>query len=214
MLELDSIPFPLADGPSPRPISTPPKANSMSLTFFEESRQIGDRTPIAYREKRFAEIEEALLKLVDRAEDTEQKVHALLSLGTHYHFVENLPAAEKAIEALIQADPQEVLGWLGLAEHFHYYDEDFERAASNIEIALAKALAKKELVRQVLGARIRIALLNSDYALVHASLAALIEYQKLAGAIDVAFEKDFISQIPPHTVDMELLDRYVALAGK
>ncbi len=186
----------------------------MKQNFYEKMRQFDLNLPIAYRRKKFEAVETELRNMLEIAEDLAQKYLVLGMMVNHYHFIGKLPLAEDAIRKRITLNQEQVDGWLGLAEHFHYHDEDFDRAAQYIEVALQKALATRELVRQVLGVRIRIALAQKNYRIVNDSLLMLADYRPPKGGFDVAIESDFILQIPANSVDEDVLSRYKALVSK
>jgi hypothetical protein len=181
--------------------------------FLTRLREIGRNIPLAYREERFAQVEEELLTLLDIAGSPGDKCDVLCVLANHYHYLQNDALGLEALQKSVAYCPDDVNAWIGLTEHFHYHDVDLTRAAECVETALQKATAANALVRQVLGVRLRIALEQDNHDLVNATLTSLIDFVPSKGSIDVAFETDFISRMPLQFIDRALLERYKALAG-
>lgn len=183
----------------------------MTTDFDEKNNAIRRKLPLAYMEERFVEIEEDLMQLLRLANTADEKFIVQGKLASHYAFQQDWSRAEKALVARTVIDGARVEGWLGLAEHFHYYNEDLGLAFTYVEKALAAALAANELVRQVLGVKIRVALSLANFPAVEQSLLMLIEYEPPKGGFDIALESDFISIIPTGAVIPELVTRYKAI---
>lgn len=183
----------------------------MKPDFKIKADLIDRKLPSAYIEDRFAQIEQDLEELQELALTVDEKFTVQGMLASHYAFRRNWPKTEAALQERASLDSARVEGWLGLAEHFHYYNEDLRLASHYVEQALVAALAAKEFVRQVLGVRIRIALVLGNHPIVEQSLQMLVEYSCPSGGLDVAFESDFISRIPEGTVSPELIARYKVL---
>jgi hypothetical protein len=177
-------------------------------TFVEKFSGIGRRRLSAHREGRMHSFEQELRDLCSSAETTEEKFYCALEWASHYHFVQQDSLALDSIKEGIALCPERVEAWLGLTEHYHYYDVDQELAAFYVEAALEKAEAENAFVRQVLGVRIRIALERGQFDVVNESLARLIAYRKPPHSVDVAYEDDFVSRIPVGAVDEDVLQRY------
>jgi hypothetical protein len=185
------------------------------MNTFEKRLQEAYRSrPSAYSEKRYADFESQLIDLIAVGENSNDKCCVLGALVDHYHFVKNDSRALEVLYECTKICPERVEGWLGLAEHFHYYEVDLDAAANNIEIALQKAVAERCLVRQVLGVRIRISLARKAYGLVNESLVKLLDYQPPPDSIDVALESDFISEIPTNAANNTVVQRYKALVER
>ena len=185
----------------------------MQTDFEIKADLIARKLPRAYMEDRFAEIEQDLTELQQLALTVDEKFTVQGKLASHYAFQRDWPKTEAALQERAGLDSARVEGWLGLAEHFHYYNEDLRLASHYVEQALVAALAAKELVRQVLGVRIRISLALGNHPIVEQSLQMLVEYSCPPGGLDVAFESDFISLIPDGAVSPELIARYKILIG-
>jgi hypothetical protein len=181
--------------------------------FIEKIQEFSANLIASYRSKQFAEVDERLRNLLVLACDIDEKDHVLSMFVNHYHFIGDSLHARKALQERIALSPEQVEGWLGLTEHFHYHEEDLDKAAQTVEIALQKALAQNRQVRQILGVRIRIALKKNDYARVNDSLLMLLEYVLPQGGFDVELESDFILQISPEATTGDVLSRYKGLAN-
>ncbi len=165
----------------------------------------------SYRSERFEEVEIRLRELQAEAVSAEECDHVLSMYVNHYHFVGDSPRAEQALRQRIALFPDLVEAWIGLTEHFHYHEEDIEKAAETVEIALQKSLKQGRQVRQVLGVRIRIALKRKDYAKVNDSLLKLLTYKLPPEGFDVAFEIDFIPEVAVAETSEDLLRQYKEL---
>jgi len=126
-------------------------------------------------------------------------------------FIGDDAAALRTIEEQISEKPDDVVSLIDLTEPFHYYQVDLLKAAEAVERALAMAAEQSLLVRQVLCARMRIALETSNFDVARDSLVCLVEYKPRAHSVDVAYEHDFMERIPRGAIDPDLVDRYRAL---
>ena len=187
----------------------------MRDAFEQAMRQLGRFQTAAYRDKRFSEVEARLNELLADAVSDEERAYVWAQLAGHHQLLASMNAdsaanqrALHALQTCVQLCPDDALNWLSLAEHFHYIDGNLEDAARYADIALGKAMIEGNLVRQTLGARIRIALKRDDMKTVHASLETLVN--QAPGKLDVALEDDFVSLIPSGGVPAELLARYQA----
>ena len=183
----------------------------MKTDFEVKAEAIARKLPRAYMEDRFTEIEQDLRELKQLAVTVDEKFSVQGKLASHYAFQQDWPKTEAALRERAELDSARVEGWLGLAEHFHYYNEDLQLASTYVEKALTTAVEANELVRQVLGVRIRISLASGNYSIVEQSLLMLLEYRSPPGGFDVALESDFVSLIPVDAVDPEIIERYEAL---
>ncbi|MBY0572857.1 MAG: hypothetical protein K2P84_04190 [Undibacterium sp.] len=183
----------------------------MNKNFIEKIKQYDLLSRPLYAADRFDDVEKLLSNLLEFAKTNDEKDLVFSELVNHYHRAKKLLDAKTLLKERIELAPDRVSGWLGMAEHFHYHDVDLDRASENIEIALRNAIVQKELVRQVLGVRIRIALEQGKYEVVNQSLRELVDYQVPEAGLDVGFEKDFVSQIPVHLVDEAILNRYMKM---
>lgn len=183
----------------------------MTIEFDLKAEAIGKKLPLAYKNGHFSEVEQELMELQALAANSDERFRALGKLAAHYAFQNDWPKTEKALQERIEIDATRVEGWLGLAEHFHYYNEDLGLALEYAEKALTAAFSSGDFVRQVLGVKIRIALAIGNYSAVEQSLRALVEHKCSKGGLDISFESDFISQIPLDAVSPDLLDSYKAL---
>ncbi|KQV59803.1 hypothetical protein ASD07_23605 [Duganella sp. Root336D2] len=161
--------------------------------------------------ERFQEVERDLQELRLLATTRDEIFGVQGDFASLYAFQNDLVKAEAARRAQIAIDESRVEGWLGLAEHFHYYDENLEKAFNHIEKALVVAMDSSDLVRQVLGVKIRICLKMANYQAVEQALEMLVGYQLPPGAFDVALESDFLSKVPLGEVSAELIARYQSL---
>ncbi|NHZ67082.1 hypothetical protein [Massilia genomosp. 1] len=184
----------------------------MNDNFIEKIKEFDARLFASYRSARFHEVEARLDELLALAGNVDEKDHVLDMLVNHFHFIREPLRAGRALAERIALSPDLVEAWIGLTEHYHYHEEDIEKAAETVEIAFQKALAKNRQVRQVLGARIRIALKRKDYAAINNSLSMLLTYELPQGGFDVALERDFIPQIPLEATTNDILMRYKELA--
>lgn len=116
--------------------------------------------------------------------------------------------AESVIRDWIKVVPKDPYPWVVLAEHFHYYATDLDKALTAASRAAELASADGSFVRQANGIRIRIALGMQKYKDVAESLSAIINRQPVPGAVDVAPETDFLKRIPEGAVDPELIKKY------
>jgi tetratricopeptide (TPR) repeat protein len=185
----------------------------MTKPFDQKLRALYRHRSVLYEEERFADFENDLLNLLEISESAEDRFDVLSSLADHYHFIEDDSRARDAIQQCVALCPERVEGWLGLAEHFHYYELDLDEAARNIEIALQKAWTEQCQVKQVLGVRIRIGLAREMYEVVNDSLELLVAYQLPRGSVDVPFEHDFVPMILIDKVDGIVLQQYKSLVG-
>jgi hypothetical protein len=183
----------------------------MNKNFIEKIKQYDFLSRPLYAADRFDDVEKLLINLLQFAKTTDEKDFVFSELIGHFHIAKKLLHAKTLLKERIELAPDRVSGWLGMAEHFHYHDVDLDRASESIEMALRNAIVQKELVRQVLGVRIRIALKQGRYEVVNQSLRELVNYQVPEGGLDVGFEKDFVPQIPVHLVEQVVLDRYVKM---
>lgn len=186
---------------------------TMKTAFESQIYAITRELPRAHVENRLPEIEQALLDLQPVAVTKEEKFSLQNELGMLYGLQQDWPKTREALRTCTVIDSTRVEGWLGLAEHYHYYDVDLAKALTYIEKALEVALATSDLVRQVLGVKIRIALALANFSAVEQSLQMLVEYKCPKGAFDIALESDFIARIPVGAASTELVDRYMALVN-
>lgn len=180
--------------------------------FYEEV--FGFDASEKYKAKRFSEVEHSLKQFIAKAIGQEQVAVARSSLVNHYHFVEDYESALSLLHEQLREYPSDWLALIGLTSHFHYYQVDLTEAAAAVEAALAQATRQQSFVRQTLGDRMRIALLNADFGLATATLEQLIAYSPPADSIDVAYEGDFIKDIPHGMIDRFLVARYEALISR
>ncbi|UOD27740.1 hypothetical protein INH39_19800 [Massilia violaceinigra] len=184
----------------------------MNANFIGKIQEFDASLFASYRSARFHEVEVRLRELLALAGNIDERDHVLDMFVNHFHFVGDLLRARQVLEERIVLSPDLVEARIGLTEHYHYHEEDIEKAAETVEIALQKAFVKNRQVRQVLGVRIRIALKRKDYATVNNSLSMLLTYELPHGGFDVALESDFIPQIPLEATTNDILMRYKELA--
>jgi tetratricopeptide (TPR) repeat protein len=169
-----------------------------------------------------ADLKPTLQAALAAAEDDEERARILSRLASEWPLeLANLPfddkhkakfeAAEVVIRKCIEVQPDDPYHWIRLAEHYHYYATDLQKALQAINTAIEKAENEKAFVRQAHGARIRIALELQQYPLVEKSLDALIAYSPPSNSPDVALEHDFLRKIPTGAVRDELVARYKAV---
>ena len=168
---------------------------------------------------RSADLRPALRAALQQAVDMEERSYVLGQLASEYHLQlskvpfddahrQEFEDAESVIKDWIKAAPGEPYPWLVLAEHFHYYAIDLDKALETANKAVALAAHDGSFVRQAHGTRIRIALQQRKYQDVAESLSAIIGSRSSPGAVDVAPETDFLKRIPEGAVDPELVKRY------
>ncbi len=134
----------------------------------------------------------------------------LLSGASDAESARQFQQLEELLRETIKIAPDDAYSWIAMAEHYHYYAVDLAKARSTIEIAVEKALAEKNFVRQAFGVLIRIALAQGDFCAVEKCLAALNDYIAPAGTVDVAAERDFLGRIPEGSIQPAILERYRA----
>lgn len=178
---------------------------------FGELRQV--RRDL-YRRQEFDQYEGALNDLRLNAVDRDELNEVISALISHYHYVDKNGEALRELEEQVRLLPDEVEGWLGIAEHFHYHEIDLVKAASHIETALDRALARGIQVRQVLGVRARIAIARDDFRLAENSIRRLIDYKLPSEGLDVSLEDDFLSTIPVGAIDHALIAEYQDLVRR
>jgi len=171
------------------------------------------------------DLKPVLVAALDTAEDDEEKLHVLSRLAGEWQIElaqipfdeehrEKFVAAESVIRQCIDLQPSDSYNWIRLAEHFHYYAVDLQKALPVTNTAIEKAEEEKAFVRQAYGVRIRIALDLKDYMLVEKSMVAIADYGVPSGNLDVAPEDDFLKRIPVGSIDQQVLTRYHALIRK
>lgn len=180
----------------------------MNDSFISKIKEFDASLFASYRSEQFEEVEARLDELRAYAGSGEERDHVLDMYVSHFHFVGDSLRARQALQERIALSPDLVEARIGLTEHFHYHEEDIEKAAEAVEIALKKAFDGKRQVRQVLGVRIRIALKRKDYATINDSLLKLLTYELPQGGFDVALESDFIPQIALEATTTDLLEQY------
>ncbi|MFL6679982.1 MAG: hypothetical protein ACJ8IK_16715 [Burkholderiaceae bacterium] len=183
----------------------------MGEAFGKRLNRLGRARPLLYRQGRFEDVTDSLLRLMADARDVDQRIAVRATLASHYQFIGNKAAALQTISEQIDEKPDDLQSLIALAEHFHYCQVDLFKAADAVERALAVATAQSFLVRQVLGTRMRIALETGEFELASDSLSRLIDYKPPEGALDVAYERDFIKRIPPGVIEPALIARYIEL---
>jgi hypothetical protein len=181
--------------------------------YIEKMKEFDASLFASYRSAKFDEVKVRLDELLALASNIDERDHVLDMFVNHFHFIGDPLRARRALEERIALSPDLVEARVGLTEHYHYHEEDIEKAAEAVEIALQKALVKDRQVRQVLGVRIRIALKRKDYATINNSLSMLLTYELPQGGFDVALESDFIPQIPLEATTNDILTRYKELAN-
>lgn len=165
------------------------------------------------QENRSADVTQFLLSEIQNCTHLEDKLLLMEELATEYQFHDNFTNAEECIRKCIELDAVSPYHWISLAEHFHYYNVDLVRAMSAIEVAIGRAIASGDFVRQAHGVRIRIGLEMKNLEAVTDSLKALIEYEPRQGCTDVGLEKDFIKRIEALGVAPDLARQYAIKAG-
>lgn len=169
-----------------------------------------------------ADLKPVLVAALGAAENDEERVSILSRLSSEWQLeLAKLPfeekhkdkfdAAEAVIRKCIELQPNNAHHWIRLAEHFHYYATDLQKALEAINTAIEKAEREKAFVRQAHGVRIRIALQLKEYTSVEKSLAALIAYSPPSSSPDVSLEDDFLRKIPAGAVREELVARYKSI---
>jgi hypothetical protein len=168
---------------------------------------------------RSADLRPLLRTALQDAMEPADRAYVLGKLAGEYHLQlskmafdvahrKDFEEAESVIRDWIMAVPKDPYPWLVLAEHFHYYATDLDKALTAASKAAELAEADGSFVRQANGTRIRIALQMHKYKDVAESLSAIINTQLIPGAVDVAPETDFLKRIPEGSVDPELIKRY------
>lgn len=108
----------------------------------------------------------------------------------------------------VDAEPNEPYNSLSLAEHFHYYDIDLQRALQHIGLAVAKARADGKFLYQALGVQARLSIETQNWSLLEATLQELASYEHTCGDADVFPETDFLPYIPDGVISQEAIRRY------
>lgn len=186
----------------------------MKSALLKHAIQLDTMRPSLYREKRFEEVEHGLQQLLALAANPEEVWHIKSLLISHYYFLNDDNRSLQLIDEHLKQGGAVLQALIALAEHYHYYQIDVKKAACAIEKALVEALTLGSQVRQVLGIRIRIALLNEDYRLVEDSLKQLVEYKLQKNALDVAFETDFVEAISIAEVSQDLVRQYKGILAR
>jgi hypothetical protein len=159
-------------------------------------------------EDRDADLTGLLRSEVLESNDQEEKVYIYSLLAKELQSHSRLLEAEAAIRASIEIQPEIPDSWITLALHHFYYTHQLEDALSAINTAVEKSHLEGNFVRQSLLERIRIALELERYFLVEESLMALLLYEPAHGSLDVDLEGEFLSRIPPGTVNASVIERY------
>ena len=166
------------------------------------------------KKKQFEKIIQVLNKALVVADSIDEKVYLLSSIASEYQQQFNYKKAEQAINKCIELQSDSPDGWLNLAEHFHYYDVDLNKALSVIKIAIEKAVAEGNFLRQSLGVQARIALEIGQYGLFEKTLLWLIDYKPQKGSIDVSMEEDLVEKIPDGKINDSIIKSYKLALGK
>lgn len=169
-----------------------------------------------------ADVKPLLIEALSKATDAQERAFILSRLASEWQLEiaklsfsaehkEKFERIERAIRECTELEPQEPHHWIRLAEYFHYYVGDLDRALHVAETAIKKAEMERAFVRQAHGTRIRIALEAKDYSAIAQSLNSLVGYRPSGQEPDVAPESDFLSRIPAGAIDAEILGRYEAI---
>lgn len=183
----------------------------MGESFWKRLNRLQRVRPSFYRQGRFDEVEDAARRLIADSNDAERRNSARAVLVSHYQFQGDFDAALALIEAQIEDKTDDLQAWLALTEHHHYAKVDLASAAAAVETTLSLAIQQTLLVRQVLGVRMRIALATGAFDKASETLARLIEYAPPAHSLDVAYEGDFLENVPVGAIDPTLITKYSEL---
>lgn len=119
-----------------------------------------------------------------------------------------LEKAEDAYRFEVKLTPDEPIAWSMLVEFLIFVKEDYKEAKIAGEIALEKARSAGRYVRLMLINLARIARKSKDYLELKNLIEAILDYEPIPGGRDVGFEADFIVDLPPGTIESELLKKY------
>ncbi len=183
----------------------------MGESFWKRLKRLERVRPSLYRQGRFDEVKDVAHRLIADAHDAEQRNNARSILVSHHQYLGDFEAALAVIEAQIEEKADDLQAWLALTEHHHYAKVDLARAANAAETTLSLATQQAVLVRQVLGVRMRIALATGDFDKANETLSRLIDYNPPAHSLDVAYEGDFLENVPAGAIDAALISRYSEL---
>jgi len=180
-------------------------------TFWTRLNTLQRVRPSLYRQGRFDEMEDAVHRLIADGHDAAQRNNARSILVSLHQYRGDFEPALAVIEAQIEEKADDLQAWLALTEHHHYAKADLARATNAVEMTLSLATQQAFLVRQVLGVRMRIALATCDFDKANETLSRLIDYKPPAHSLDVAYEVDFLENVPAGAIDAALISRYSEL---
>jgi tetratricopeptide (TPR) repeat protein len=155
-----------------------------------------------------ADVTPLIMSVIVATQNKEGLLYLLSMLASEYSFLGRLDDAERTLHKIIDLDPDRPDGWIRLSEFHFYMKEEMDAAFSTIQIAVQKAEAEGNFVRQAKGVLIRIALEMQKYTIVDDTLRQLIKYAPKSESLDVALEDDFLDRIPRQLVDTSIIEQY------
>jgi hypothetical protein len=150
-----------------------------------------------------------LLRLLEDASDPVDREDIYLALAMEYGRCGLKDEEIATLRKRAAESPSPTMATLGLADRLSS-DAIFQSESKQlIEQVLADALRADEFVRMVLGAKARIARRTNDRDMFSDALRALLDdYASKRRFDDVAFEDDFVKDLPADFCSQELVEKY------
>jgi tetratricopeptide (TPR) repeat protein len=157
---------------------------------FELSRQYPRSTTIKM-------LTERLLTAQDKWEITALKEH----LAREYVLDQKTDRARKILEELVLHQSGSEISLAGLASHYLYAEENFDKALETIQEAEKASIKSGNFRRHIQAQKARIALARNDYKLLSSALKKITEISVVPGQRDIRRERDFYDQADKSRLD-------------
>ena len=150
-----------------------------------------------------------LLRDMLNDEHNEKRIIVIMSLLSNECRLHNLIIEEEGVHRdMVRRFPDAPMPLISLAEFLLYMKNDFDDAIKVARSGIRIARKKGDFVRHAYNTLARIARKTENYQLLEETVDNLIDYKPNPGSQDVAYEYDFLVDLPKSAINSEKMERY------
>lgn len=142
----------------------------------------------------------------DLEDDDLQFVYAELAFA-HYRYGRTVDA-EPVILAATRRFPTSPLSWIAASKHYSFWSDpllDLDKSKELVGRAVDVARTSGSFVVHALNEFCRVAKTAEDYCMMEQGIETLLRHSHVQGALDSAYECDFLANLPAGAVDEALV---------
>lgn len=173
--------------------------NSQIKTLRSMGRQYGDGVPpsVEFLESKWA-----------TSDDEDEIAFFSALLEAEYCWYGLFEELERLHRKMVALFPQQPMVWISLASFLMTQNRALSEARRTVAIGLSRAKQSGQFIRHALNTQARIARALENYDLLAVTIGELVNHRPISGNEDIAYEDDFIRDLPDGKIAANLLELY------